>query len=357
MHACTCIRVRKGKFRGFKKNVILLHMIDIEKILSNETQFKALTSLHLDEFETLLKHFGHRWYQYHKHFSILGKRRKYPLSAKGHEKGTTTLRTVESKLLFILMLFKTNAIQQQLAAEFDMDQSHVSRWIKVLLPLLHQAIVDCHCQAAQDMDELIRLFRRRNDDSAGTGGIDTLNADGTARPIGRNTDDEAQKNDFSGKHYGHRIKNTVLCDEYQFIHFAGPTWNGSMHDKTMIEQELPDLSQLESFELWLSKDKGYQSYRPEGVHLLEPIKATRGKQLTSFEKEYNQWVNSIRTVVEHAIGGVKRLALLAQPMRYWKHSFRHQFFQIGCGLHNLRVRFRIHAYARGALRVRAKLNF
>lgn len=102
-------------------------MINIERILNNETQFKALTSLELKEYEALLGHFRHRWYQYHKHFSILGKRRKRPLSATAYKKDTRTLSSVEVKLFFILIFFKTNSIQQQLAAEFELDQGHVSR--------------------------------------------------------------------------------------------------------------------------------------------------------------------------------------------------------------------------------------
>ena len=332
-------------------------MINIDKILKNETQFKALTSLHLEEYESLLVFFRSRWYERHKHFSMLNKRRKKPLTAKQYLRPTQTLPSVESKLLFILMLFKTGSIQQQLAAEFDLDQSHVSRWIKILLPVLHKAIVDCHCQPAQDMDELIQLFRRRHNDPPGGEPIITFNADATVRPIGRSLDDETQRNDYSGKHHRHVVKNTVICDEWQFIHFAGQTWNGSIHDKAILEQELPSLEPLKAFELWFSKDKAYQKYRPDGVHLLEPFRASRGHPLSEVQKEYNTWVNSTRTVVEHAISGIKRLALVSGPMRYWKQSMRHQFFQIGCGIHNLRVRFRRHAYASSAIRVRDNLNF
>lgn len=46
--------------------------------------------------------------------------------------------------------------------------------------------------------------------------------------------------------------------------------------------------------------------RPEGAHLIEPFKARRNHPLTELEKEYNEWANSIRSVVEHAIGGTKR---------------------------------------------------
>lgn len=109
-------------------------------------------------------------------------------------------------------------------------------------------------------------------------GPQTLNIDVTKGPIGRNINDAAQGQDYSGKQHGHRLKNTVLCDEYQFIHFTGPTWNGSIHDKTMAAQELPDLNRLQAYQLWLSKDKGYQ---PAGVHLLELYKAKPKQPLTS----------------------------------------------------------------------------
>jgi hypothetical protein len=79
---------------------------------------------------------------------------------------------------------------------------------------LHQAIEDLHCQPAQEIDELIRLFRQRSGPS-GSGGLpDTLNMDARLRPIGRNLDDAAQRDDYSRKHHRHHLKNTVLCDEY-----------------------------------------------------------------------------------------------------------------------------------------------
>lgn len=336
-------------------------MINIEKILDNKAQFLALTSLHLEEFESLLAPFQTRWYQYHKHYDIYGRRRKRPLSAKAYLSDTRNLSTSQMKLFFILLFFKTNSIQQQLAAEFEMDQSQVSRWIKILLPILHQAIKDCHCQAAQTMDELVRLFRQRQSPPHSNKKKETdsqvLNVDVTARPIGKNVDLKAQKKEYSKKHHGHRVKNTIICDEYQFIHFAGPTWLGSMHDKTIILEEIPHLIPLQTYQLWFSKDKGYQNYQPQGVHLLEPFRASRGNPLTPMQKRFNSWVNSIRVVVENAISGVKRLNLLAQPIRYYNHDVRNQFFQIGCGLHNLRVHFRRHNYSRGATRVRANLNF
>lgn len=330
-------------------------MIATDKIRKDSTHLKALTSLLPAEFSALLGPFQHRWEQYHKHYSLVGNRRRRPRI--NYKKATKTLPSAADKLLFILIWFKTGAIQQQLAAEFDLKQSHVSHWLKALRPLLQQSIEDLHCQPAQDIDQLIRLFRQHSGPPDSPDGSKTLHVDATERGIGRNLDDAAQRDDYNGKHAWHCLKNTVLCDEYQFIFFAGPTWNGSMHDRTMVEEELPSLEALAPYQLWFSKDRGYQAYRPAGVHLLEPFKARRNKPLTDFEKDYNSWISSVRSVVEHSISGIKRLALLARPMRYAKQSIRHQVFIIGCGLHNIRVRFRTQAYARGAQRLRAQLTF
>lgn len=153
----------------------------------------------------------------------MGKRRKRPRIK--YKKPTKTLPGPRTKLLFVLMWFKTNSIQQQLAAEFGLRQSHVSHWLSALRPILQQVIEDLHCQPAQDMDELIRLFRQRSGPSGSGGTPDTLSIDATS---------------------------TI------HTYLAGQTWNGSMHDSSMAAEELPSLNALKPYRLWYCKDKCYQ---------------------------------------------------------------------------------------------------
>ncbi len=175
--------------------------MNFEKIKNNETQFLALTSLSSAEFDEILTAFKPRWHQAFKHFDLRGKRRKKPLTARQIAKDTTQLPGVSIKLFFILHHFKLNAIQQSEAMLFDISQPQVSLWAKLLLPILHQAIVDFHLQPARNSDDLVRLFRnRQHDDSVlSKPATTTLNADGTDRPLSRNVDQKAQKFDFSGK--------------------------------------------------------------------------------------------------------------------------------------------------------------
>ena len=172
----------------------------------------------------------------------------------------------------------------------------------------------------------------------------------------RNTDQEAQKFDYSGKKGGHTLKNSVLPDEFQFVHFAGFTHRGAIHDKTMAKDEIPDLNVLKEYELWFSKDKAYQGYQPEGVNFLEPFKAKRNHPLKDWQKRFNKWVSSIRICSEHAICGIKRCRILKEKLRYFDSTFRNQIFLVACGLHNLRVTRRKTSYANGASRIRARMS-
>jgi len=330
------------------------------KVYKNPVQFLAVTSLHTEEFDMLLKVFTHRWQQWYKYHDFKMKRRAKPLSASATQGQTRTLPSDLEKLFFILYIFKNNPLQQVAAATFDMDQGQVSKWIKILSPILEQSIEDLHLQPARDMDELVRLFRdRQQRDDIGSQHqtqVQTLNIDATERPIGRSVDYEAQQEDYSGKQKCHTAKNTVMCDEYQFIHFLGLTWRGAVHDKKMIENEIPDWSDLNMDHIWLTKDTGYQGYNPSGVIVLEPFKALRGKPLTDLKKQINTSVSSIRIVVEHAIGGVKRLRLVSEKWRLKLEERLDQAMAIAVGLHNLRIVNRKAAYAHAYARTGARLD-
>jgi len=332
--------------------------MDIQKIKQNKDQFLSVTSLYVSEFDELLIAFANRWRKYFKYKTLLGKRRRKPLTARQIESSTSTLKTTVEKLFFILYFFKNGHLQQSLGAQFDMTQGQISRWIKVLTPVLQDSIVDLHLQPAQTMDDLIRLFRNRQkvDNLSGTEKSESLHLDGTERMMQRNTDREAQKQDYSFKKKGHTLKNSVVSDESQFVHFAGYTWRGAIHDKTMIQGELPDLNSLKKYKLWFSKDKAYQSYQPSGVNLLEPFKAARNRQLKEWHKRFNKWISSIRICSEHAISGIKRCRILKEKLRYFDSTFRNQIFLVASGLHNLRVTRRKASYAYGASRIRARMN-
>lgn len=329
-----------------------------DKVYRHDKQFLSITSLLPEEFDALFKAFEPRWLQWYKHFTSRMTRRNKPLTARQMHSTTKTLSSSQRKLFFILYLYKVNPLQDVAAATFEMDQGQVSKWRKILTPVLLQSLQDLGLQAARDTEGLTRLFRGRQRDRRDRpeGGGDSLHLDATERPIQRNRDYSTQKHDYSGKRGGHTVKDSVLCDEEQFVHYVGPTWRGAIHDKAMIEGELPDFGAACFDQMWLSKDSGYQGYRPEGVHLLEPDKAFRNRPLTGIQKEMNAWISSIRVVVEDAIGGMKRLRAASETIRKFSSGKADQIIRVASGLHNLRVRSRQQTYTLATSCVRANLH-
>ncbi|MEL7249911.1 MAG: transposase family protein, partial [Bacteroidota bacterium] len=166
----------------------------------------------------------------------------------------------------------------------------------------------------------------------------------------------AQRYDYSGKRRYHVVKNSLICDEFQFIHFVGYTWRGAINDPAMISEEIPHLNYPCFDQLWLSKDSGYQGYQPTGVHLLEQFKAFRNTPLTQIQKDMNTWISSIRVVIENAISGIKRLRAAKEQIRKLSIKKADQIITLAAALHNLRVRLRKDTYNLASSCVRANLT-
>lgn len=334
--------------------------MNIEKILNTPKQLIALTTLNRDEFDLLLPVFSEEWRKWYKHYDFQFKRRKKPLTGLQVESPTKTLPTVTDKLFFILYQSKNNHLQEVLAASFDMDQGQVSKWIKVLEPLLQKALKKLGVQPARNAEELDRLFRARQDgadDALDKPKARVISADATDRPIGRSTDHETQKRYYSGKHRQHGVKNTVIADEYQFVHFLGGTFRGARHDKSLADQEIPGFTADCYKDLWFAKDAGYQGYQPQGVHLLEPYKATKDNPLTQMQKDFNHWVSKVRITVENAIGSIKKCRLVKERWRSKTLERIDRCIEIATSLHNLRIITRKTTYEKAKNRIDELLFF
>lgn len=331
--------------------------MDIAKIRNNEKQLQALTSLKPAEFDELLTPFTHRFEQKYRHIKMNGKRRRKPKSYTAVRSDTKTLPTVVDKFFFILYHFKIDAIQFAEAAFFGLSQGQTSRWITYLRPVLMEAIEDLHLQPARTIDELVRLFRNRQhkDSILHKPASKTLHLDATEREITRSVDYEAQKFDYSGKQKQHTVKNSIINDEFRFVHFVGQSHRGAMHDKRMITEEIENFDHPVFKEQWLTKDTGYQGYNPSGVHLLAPFKKRKNVELSDIQKDFNTRVSSLRAVSENAIGSMKILRKLKHKARRFKLEVADTEVAIAAGLNNLRVTRRATSYKAALSRVRANL--
>lgn len=69
----------------------------------------------------------------------------------------------------------------------------------------------------------------------------------------------------------------------------------------------------------------------------------------------NRWIGSVRIVVEHAIGAVKRLAK-ATRMRMLSIGRADRLMQVAASLHNYRVACRADQYGVSYARTQARLQ-
>jgi len=130
------------------------------------------------------------------------------------------------------------------------------------------------------------------------------------------------------------IKNILLINRALRILFLSETHQGSVHDKRIADTTpypLPTGSHL-------LQDLGFQAFTLEGVTIIQPTKKPRGKELTPEQKAGNRAIAQRRVRIEHVNSSVKRCRMLTETIRMWKDGMRDMVMEIGCALHNFRVR-------------------
>jgi hypothetical protein len=130
------------------------------------------------------------------------------------------------------------------------------------------------------------------------------------------------------------LKNLLLINRALRILFLSETHPGSMHDKRIADTTpypLPVGSQL-------LQDLGFLAFMLDDVDIIQPTKKPRGCELTRAQKARNRTLARRRVRIEHVNSSVKRCRLLKETIRLWKTGIRDMVMEIGCALHNFRVR-------------------
>jgi hypothetical protein len=130
------------------------------------------------------------------------------------------------------------------------------------------------------------------------------------------------------------LKNLLLINTALRILFLSDTYPGRVHDKRIADTTpypLPAGSQL-------LQDLGFQAFTLDGVDIIQPTKKPRGHELTRAQKAGNRQLSRRRVRIEHVNSSVKRCRMLKETIRVWKTGIRDMVMEIGCALHNFRVR-------------------
>ncbi len=282
----------------------------------------SLTSLHPAEFMRLLSVFDPLCRHYFQHHDLEGKPRRIP---KFKDDERCSLPGSKQKLLFILIYMKENPRQHYQGLLFGMQQSRVSKWVKLLLPLLEKALKQLEVlpkRFGYALYTFLQTFTRY-----------VLLMDATERRIPRSVNYERQKHEYSGKKKTHTVKNNLIVDQQSQVLFLSSTYPGSVHDKKLADEA----GHRYQDETVLIEDLGYQGYEPENISAVIPHKKPKNGELTQQQKQDNTEISRIRVPVEHVMAGVKRVNIVKEKIRLRIQNVRDQVMLIACGLHNLRT--------------------
>jgi hypothetical protein len=75
------------------------------------------------------------------------------------------------------------------------------------------------------------------------------------------------------------------------------------------------------------------------LSIIPPKKKSKGRPLDALDRFINTQKSRTRIRVEHAIGGVKRLAAVAQPYRNHRPKMEDQLMLVACGLWDFHLKY------------------
>lgn len=130
------------------------------------------------------------------------------------------------------------------------------------------------------------------------------------------------------------MKNLLRIDATLRIVFLSDTYEGSVHDKRIADAPpypLPPGSEL-------LQDLGFLAFSLDHVTCRTPHKKPRGGCLSPAQKAENQVQARRRVRIEHVTSSVKRCRVLKDGIRLFKEDVRDTVAEIGCSLHNFRIR-------------------
>ncbi len=172
-------------------------MENLELIKQHPTRFQSMTSLTVEEFELLHNSFELHSDSYFHYHTLRGKRREKIVY---REQSNGRLLGSEMKLFFLLTYLKNYPLQQFQATLFGITQGKVSQLIKVLYPLLEKTLKGMGLVPSNSSAQLKLELEKYQ--------VKEANLDATERDVNRSSDDEVQKEFYSGKKNGRPLRTT-----------------------------------------------------------------------------------------------------------------------------------------------------
>ena len=293
------------------------------RALKNERLLKSLTGLGIKEFKDLAELFSLE-------LQIL--RKSYPRQrvVGGGRKGA--LATVEDKLFYILFYFKVYPTFDMASFVFDVNRSKTCEWVQKFQPLLEKCLGKAMVLPKRQISTPEELFKL-------CPGIKDFFIDGVERKALRSKKPKTANRCYSGKKKTHTRKNIIGCDEKKRIIFLSKSKNGKLHDKKALDKSILSSFLPEELTVWV--DKGFRGLNKVcKSRVMIPKHNNKKKPLEHQEKINNALISGIRMTVEHAINGIKRFGVIANPFRN-KNGKDDKFTELCTGLWNWHLNYTV----------------
>lgn len=294
----------------------------IERLLEDNRLSRALLGLNSQELKALEKSFEASLRQAQK-ARHPNRQRALGAGQKGF------LPETLNKLVFILVYLKCYPTFDLQGILFGHERSRACRWVHFLMPVLETALGrECVLPSRQirSLEEFFRAFPDAKD----------LFLDGTERPIQKPKSPKRRRKTYSGKKKQTTRKMLIMSDDKRRIGFLSKSKSGRRHDKRLLDKA--DLLRHIPKDKTLWVDTGFQGSDKQHGDTQLPKKSTKKNPLNPEQKQNNKTISGLRSVVEHAIGGMKRLACMAHIYRNRKPNVDDQFALLSAGIWNFHLR-------------------
>lgn len=126
------------------------------------------------------------------------------------------------------------------------------------------------------------------------------------------------------------MKHLCISDTKKRILYASKNYPGTVHDKTMLEEESAEAGLPQKLKILF--DLAFLGIiNPNAVM---PNKKPKGKELTKSQKKKNRSISKRRVKIENSFAGVKRLYITYNVCRIRNGKLIDLVFAVSCGLWN-----------------------
>lgn len=306
----------------------------LEDLTRKPNKFQRIVGLNINLFNLLVQQLIPHWEKAEEQRKSRSDRERQ--IGAGHP---YKFQYLQHKLLLVLLYYKLYLTQECLGMIVGIDQANISRLLKKMLPLLEQAAdpelatylnkIKEEYALAEKTSNLFAFYEKHPEFKEAV-------TDTTEQQCYRPQNNDKQKVYFSGKKKRHMLKTQISVAPNGHILDVSDTYPGSVHDKTIIDEE----KTIEKFPeiLCLRFDSGYQGVKQENPdhYIVLPTKKPKRKELSELAKEHNRVNSKRRIIVEHIFSRLKKFRILGNVYRGSVASYN-QIFRSIASIHNFKL--------------------